>query len=145
MIRYKVGIYNKEDINLASLLQDLLDEKFNGEIGALAIFIGKVKSSSIEGIEVSHLEIEAYKQHADKTIEKICEEVRMSNGLAYAGIWHLIGRFGIGEPIVLVVAAGRSRREVFNALPVLVERYKKEPALFKKEVYIDGSYRWLEE
>lgn len=144
-VRYKVGVYNKEDIDLASLLQDFIDEKFNGEVGALAIFVGKVKSSSIQDVKVSHLEIETYKEHADRTLEKICNEIKEKHGLAYAGIWHLIGRFNIGEPLVLVVAAGRSRKEVFNALPELVERYKKEPALFKKEVYIDGSYRWLEE
>ncbi|MEM3397972.1 MAG: molybdenum cofactor biosynthesis protein MoaE [Nitrososphaerota archaeon] len=143
--RYKTGVYGKEDIDLVSLLQDFIDKKFNGEVGALAIFIGKVKGFSVEGIDVSHLEIETYKEHADKTLEKICEEVRERHRLAYAGIWHLIGRFNIGEPIVIVVAAGKSRKEVFKALPELVERYKKEPALFKKEVYIDGSYRWLEE
>jgi molybdopterin synthase catalytic subunit len=144
-IRYKVGVYDKEDIDLTVLLQQFLEEKFNGEVGALAIFIGKVKSFSREGVEVSHLEIETYREHANKTLEKICSEVREKHGLVYAGIWHLIGRFKIGEPLVLVIAAGRSREEVFKALPELVERYKKEPALFKKEVYTDGSYRWIEE
>lgn len=143
--RYRVGVHGKEEIDLVSLLQEFLNEEFNGGVGALAIFIGKVKSSSREGEKVSYLEIEAYKEHADKTLEKICHEVREKHGLVDAGIWHLIGRFKVGEPLVLVATAGRSREEVFRALTELVERYKREPALFKKEVYVDGSYRWLEE
>lgn len=144
-IMYKPGVYGKEDIDLNVLFQHFLDTGFDNEVGALAVFIGKVKSSSREGVRVSYLEIETYKEHADKTLEKICREVKEKHGLAYAGIWHLIGKFTIGEPLVMVIAAGRSREEVFRALPELVERYKKEPALFKKEVYVDGSYRWLEE
>ncbi|MCS7125416.1 MAG: molybdenum cofactor biosynthesis protein MoaE [Aigarchaeota archaeon] len=143
--KYKVGVYEKDELDLSTLFQEFLNQSFNGEVGATLIFIGRVKSLSKENVKVSHLEIEAYKEYADRTISNICREVKEKYSLSYAGIWHLIGRFEVGEPLVVVLAAGRSREEVFNALRELVERYKKEPPLFKKEVYIDGSYSWLEE
>ena len=43
----------------------------------------------------------------------------------------------------MVAVAGRSRKEVYPALREAVERYKHEPALFKKEVYVDGTYSWI--
>ncbi|MEN2973975.1 MAG: molybdenum cofactor biosynthesis protein MoaE [Candidatus Caldarchaeales archaeon] len=143
--KYKVGVYEKDKLNLNDLFQEILDVGFEGEAGATVIFIGRVKSLSRKGVNVSHLEIEAYKEYADRIIERICLDVREKYSLAYAGIWHLIGRFEVGEPLVVVVAAGRGREETFKALTELVDRYKKEPPLFKKEVYIDGSYSWLEE
>lgn len=59
-------------------------------------------------------------------------------------IYHLIGEFQIGEPIVLVAVGGPRRENVFSAMKESVKRYKTEPALFKKEVYIDGSHEWVD-
>lgn len=142
---WKPGVYEKNEINFGEIFGEILSKNFNGELGAVAIFLGKVKSVGKDGKIVSYLEIESYKQHADTTLQKICDEVKVRYGLSFAGVWHLIGRFEVGEPLVLVVASGRSRSQVFRALGELVERYKREPAIFKKEVYVDGSYTWIEE
>jgi molybdopterin synthase catalytic subunit len=45
--------------------------------------------------------------------------------------------------VVLVLVASPRRKQGFVALRDAVERYKKEPALFKKEVYEDGSSSWI--
>jgi len=142
---YKPGVYEKSEIDFREIFREILSKNFNGGLGAVAIFLGKVKGVGRDGKSVSYLEIESYKQHADKTLHKICDEVKVKYGLSFAGIWHLIGRFEIGEPLVFVIASGRSRSQVFRALEELVERYKREPAIFKKEVYVDGSYTWIEE
>jgi molybdopterin synthase catalytic subunit len=46
--------------------------------------------------------------------------------------------------VVVAAAAGTGRDETFAGLRKAVERYKREPALFKKEVYVDGTEAWLE-
>ena len=58
-------------------------------------------------------------------------------------LYHFIGEFAIGEPIVFVIAGGRHRDETIKAVQEVIIRYKKEPALWKKEVYIDGTHEWL--
>ena len=63
--------------------------------------------------------------------------------MSFVRIYHLMGEFMVGEPLVFVVVGGRTRRNVFSALQEAVERYKREPALFKKEVYVDGSHEWI--
>jgi molybdopterin synthase catalytic subunit len=45
--------------------------------------------------------------------------------------------------VVFVLVAGVNRKEVFPALQEAVERYKREPALWKREVYVDGTQEWI--
>ena len=113
------------------------------DVGAVSTFLGVTKSGGLGGKEVTTLEIESYVEHANKAVQRIGKEVEEKYGLSLVRIYHLIGEFKVGDPIVLVVAAGQSRSGVFSALQEAVERYKTEPALFKKEVYLDGSHRWI--
>jgi len=136
------GVYHKEKFNLLETLSEFLKEVSPID-GAVASFIGLVKSVSDLGKDVSELEVESYVEHATPTIRRICEEVSAKYQVSRVLIYHLMGRFGIGEPLVLVLVSGRSRNNVFPALQEAVERYKREPALFKKEVFIDGSSRWV--
>lgn len=145
MVIAKPGVYGKNELRLGEVARQVVDAYVEEAVGAVALFVGKVKAEGRDGKKVSRLEIEAYKEHADKAIARICSETQEKYGLRFAGVWHLIGVFKVGDPLVLVAAAGKSRREVFQALVEMVERYKREPALFKKEIYVDGSYRWLEE
>lgn len=138
----KPGVYERGSLRFGELIESLLERCRDGRAGAIAIFIGVVRASGAGGKRVKGLEIEAYKEHADKAIERICAEVGEKYGVE-VGVWHLIGEFGVGEPLVFVAVAGRGRSEVFPALREAVERYKREPALFKKEVYVDGSYSWV--
>jgi molybdopterin synthase catalytic subunit len=140
----EAGVYEKGTIDLRNLFNHILDSVADGRTGAVAFFVGVVKSRGSDGKDVEVLEMESYVEHANLAIKRICDEVVAEYGLNYAGVWHLLGRFGLGEAVVLVAVWGRGRKEVLKALPVIVERYKKEPALFKKEVYIDGTHKWIE-
>jgi molybdopterin synthase catalytic subunit len=89
------------------------------------------------------LVMEAYKEHADRTLQNICKEIKSKYGLTDIVILHGIGTFKPGEPVVLVMVSAPRRNVSFKALRESVERYKKEPALFKQEVYEDGSRSWV--
>ncbi|MEM1994278.1 MAG: molybdenum cofactor biosynthesis protein MoaE [Nitrososphaerales archaeon] len=136
------GVYSKESFNLFNVLNEFMT-KLPPEDGAVATFIGVAKNSSELGKEVSAVEVEAYVEHATPTIQKICREVQEKHQASRVLIYHLMGRFKVGEPLVLVLVSGRSRTNVFPALEEAVERYKREPALFKKEVFADGASRWV--
>ncbi|MEM3401525.1 MAG: molybdenum cofactor biosynthesis protein MoaE [Nitrososphaerota archaeon] len=137
------GVYKKEELDLWKLLPSMQDMFSDGGSGAVVSFLGIVKSIGNNDKRVEYLEIEAYDRHANPVIQAICEETKEKFNLEFVGIWHLKGSFKVGEPLVLVVIAGKSREEVFPALEEAVRRYKTEPALFKKEVYEDGTYAWL--
>jgi len=135
-------VYPKREFNLPDVISGFLREVSPND-GAVASFIGLVKGVSDLGRDVSEIEVESYVEHATPTIRRICEEVRAKYGVSRVLIYHLMGRFEVGEPLVLVLVSGRSRSGVFPALQEAVERYKREPALFKKEVFVDGESRWV--
>jgi len=136
------GVYSKHEFNLIDVISRFLKEVSPTD-GAVASFIGLVKSVSELGKDVSEIEMESYVEHATPTIRKICEELKAKYQVSSVLIYHLTGKFDVGEPLVLVLVSGVSRSNVFPALQEAVERYKREPALFKKEVFVDGSSRWV--
>jgi molybdopterin synthase catalytic subunit len=140
-----VGVYEKGSLNLLEILARIDLIYSSGRDGAVATYIGVARNTSREGKAVSYVEIEAYEENANLEILKICRELAEKYELSYVGIWHLTGKFMPGEPIVLVVVSGRRRASVLEALKAAIERYKTEPAIFKKEVYPDGTHRWVEE
>lgn len=138
------GVYKKGNLNFGRIFTQILSGDLPEDVGAVATFTGITRIVGKGEKEVSRLEMQSYEEHANKTIRKICEEVKSKYHLALVRVYHLIGKFKVGSPVVFVVVAGRYRREVFPALRETVERYKTEPAIFKKEVYVGGAYEWLE-
>ncbi|MEM1946204.1 MAG: molybdenum cofactor biosynthesis protein MoaE [Candidatus Caldarchaeum sp.] len=140
----KPGVYTKDEIRFPTLFETVLRQVSDGSCGAAAFFVGIVKRHGRGVKDVENLFMESYEEHANKALSRLCEEVKAEYGLRFVGVWHLLGSFAVGEAVVMAAAAGESRDEVFKGLRTAVERYKREPALFKKEVYVDGSEAWLE-
>ena len=138
----KPGIYPKDGLDFPSLFLQAL-EGLPQDVGAVATFLGVVKNVGKEDRPVVQLEMQSYEKHASRVIQQICAETEERFQLAFVRIYHLVGEFEVGEGVVFVVAAGRSRDRVFEGLREAVERYKAEPALFKKELYADGSHEWI--
>jgi len=126
------------------LFRSVLEEVGDGSAGAVVFFVGLVKKQGRGSSESVGLYMESYEEHANKALKRICEEVRTEYRLRFVGVWHFLGSFKLGEAVVVAVAAGTGREEAFAGLKKAVERYKREPALFKKEIYIDGTEAWLE-
>ncbi|MCP8316001.1 MAG: molybdenum cofactor biosynthesis protein MoaE [archaeon] len=136
------GVYDKGEMEIASVIRDLLSN-LPKNAGAIMIFIGVVREVGKDDKIVIRLEIESYNEHADLAIKKISDEIKDKYGLSLARIYHFKGSFSIGEPLVLVIVVGKSRKQTFPALQEVIERYKKEPAMWKKEVYINESWEWM--
>ncbi|MEM2955466.1 MAG: molybdenum cofactor biosynthesis protein MoaE, partial [Nitrososphaerales archaeon] len=113
------------------------------DAGAVMVFIGVVREVGKDDKKVRRLEIESYDEHANSAIKKISDEIRNKYELSLAKIYHFKGSFNVGESLVLVIVVGKSRKQAYPALQEAIERYKKEPAMWKKEVYIDGSWAWI--
>ena len=141
----KVGIDKKGTIFLQHLIDAVKDNPDIRKSGAIATFTGIVRGVTHEGKEVDKLELEAYDEIAEKSLIKICDELRNKPGIVDVLIHHLTGTFSVGEDMVYVVVAGASRKDVFQTLIEVVERYKHETAIWKKEYLKDGTSQWITE
>lgn len=138
------GIYLKNSLNLFDAVTDIQKNISNKNVGAIVTFIGISKeSSTVSEKKVKSVTIETYKEEADKTILRICDEIKQAFSLIFISIIHLEGDFDPTEPIVAVIVASKSRGPAFKAVQEAVERYKQEPPIFKKENYVDGSSKWI--
>ncbi|MHA1726005.1 MAG: molybdenum cofactor biosynthesis protein MoaE [Promethearchaeota archaeon] len=143
MMKIKSGIYPKGTITLDSIIQFLKKDLEIKKAGAILTFTGIVRENSIDGKLVKGIQIDAYEEVANKSIEKICNEIKQAKGIIELIIVHLKGNFNLSEDLVHVVVASAHREEGFKALETAVERYKKEIAVWKKEIYSNGTSRWI--
>jgi molybdopterin synthase catalytic subunit len=110
--------------------------------GAVALFYGVVRDNNL-GRRVLHLEYDAYPEMATRVMERIAEEVRDQYGAIDIAIQHRTGRLEIGETSLLVAVSSGHRREAFEACHALVDRFKEEVPIWKKEVF-EGGEEWIE-
>ena len=139
----KSGVYKRENIVLLDELHGALKAELSGKIGAVMVFLGVAREKGKAKKKVTKLIMESYEENANKAIARICREVKRKFEVSFVLIYHLLGEFRTGEPVVLVIVGGARRKGVFSAIEEAVRRYKTEPALFKKEVYVDETYEWI--
>jgi len=113
------------------------------EAGAITCFIGIVRGRS-KGKKVKKLYFEAYKEQAEKSLTKISNDLRKKPGIVDVLIHHMTGTLKVGENIVFVVVAGKSRKNVFPVLAEAIERLKREAPIWKKE-YAEKTAHWVSE
>ncbi len=136
------GIYAKDTLKYEELIAAAV-EAVQGTSGAVASYIGLVKSAGLGNREVKELVIETYPQYSDKMLLQICDEIKRKYKLQMAVIYHFEGSFAVGETLVIVIVAGKSRTIVFPAVEEAIRRYKTEPAIWKKEIYGGGKSKWV--
>jgi molybdopterin synthase catalytic subunit len=140
----KTGVYPKSHVNFGRLYSDFVT-KMSSDTGCVTSFLGVARKESADGSKkITALVMESYEKHANKVLRDICAETKKKFNINHIVIVHALGRFGPGEPVVLVALSAPRRDVAFKALREAVERYKKEPALFKQEIYSDGSSIWID-
>ncbi|PSN93429.1 hypothetical protein B9Q06_12035 [Candidatus Marsarchaeota G2 archaeon ECH_B_2] len=140
---FRPGVYHKGSVEPYQLIASVSDE--TGETGAILSFIGVVKSRGVNGKKVAKIVMEAYDDVANQVIAKICDELVSKYELTGAYIYHFVGEFRVGEPLVVIVVCSKTRWRAYEAIQEAVQRYKTEPPIWKKEVYEDGTSEWLSE
>lgn len=137
------GVYRKGSFDITDILSDFLAKEMPKDAGGVVTFLGVARNIGIEERTVERVAMESYEDHANRVIRDICVEIIQKHQISVLKIYHFVGEFNIGEAMVFVIAVGRHRQETFAAIQEAIERYKTEPALFKKEVYADGSQEWI--
>jgi molybdopterin synthase catalytic subunit len=107
--------------------------------GGIASFIGQVRA----GHGVSALELTHYAPLTLPGMEALADSVLGRWRVDGILIHHRIGLMRPGEPIVLVAAAARHRRDAFEAADYAMDHLKSDAWFWKREQRADG-WHWIE-
>lgn len=109
------------------------------EAGGVVSFLGQVRAGGgVEALELQHYEpltLPAMEQLA----RRICARWDLDGLL----LLHRSGVMEPGDPIVLVAAAARHRRDAFAAADYAMDHLKSEAWFWKRE-RTGGEWRWIE-
>jgi molybdopterin converting factor subunit 1 len=120
-------------------LSDLLQRP---EDGAVVVFEGIVRNNT-KGRETAHLEYECYEQMALEQMARIGKAIASQFAIGRVGIIHRLGRLGIGEVSVAVIATAPHRKAAFDSALEGINRLKREVPIWKKEFFADGAV-WVD-
>ena len=141
-------IVDKRDaMPLDAYMEEFIENLPTGEGGAVLSFTGIVRADSFsdtgESKMTTGIEIECLPDIAATSLLNITAAIEQRPGIVKVVIIHFTGSFSIGDPLVHVFVCARHRQEGFKALEDVVNQYKKETPLWKKECYSDGSSLWI--
>lgn len=107
--------------------------------GGIASFLGQVRSGGgVEALELRH-----YGPLTLPGMETLAEEAQRRWVLEGLLILHRSGEMAPGDPIVLVAAAARHRRDAFAAAEFAMDHLKSESWFWKREK-VGGVWSWIE-
>ncbi len=130
-----------ESIDAAVLLSAVSDPV----AGGIALFLGTTRSEKdMSGQELAALDYEAYGEMAARQLKELARQVRERWPVLRVAIVHRIGRVVIGQPSVAIAVSSPHRAEAFEACRWLIDTLKSEVAIWKKEIWADGSGLWSE-
>lgn len=109
------------------------------EAGGVVSFLGQVRAG--DGVEA--LELRHYAPLTLPAMKELAARVRERWTLAGLLIVHRSGMMVPGEPIVLVAAAARHRRDAFAAADYAMDHLKSESWFWKREK-AKGEWHWIE-
>lgn len=110
--------------------------------GGIASFIGQVRAEAGEAA-VIELELSHYPPLTLPGMQALAEEASRRWPLDGLLVLHRTGSLRPGEPIVLVAAAARHRRDAFRAADFAMDHLKGEAWFWKRERTAAG-WRWVE-
>lgn len=115
------------------------------DAGALALFLGQVRSDRVDSRTVESIEYSAYAEMVAPVVESVIADLSgRYPDLICLEIWHSTGVVKAGEISLFVLAAAGHRKQSFRVLEECVEQIKEKLPVWKKEHFTDGSSRWVE-
>ena len=113
--------------------------------GGIDIFLGTTRSeTNEEGKNLIALDYEAYSEMAIAQMRDLAARARGLWPILKLVLMHRVGRVKVGEASVIIAVATAHREDAFEACRWLIDTLKKEVAVWKKEVWEDGSVSWVE-
>ncbi len=114
------------------------------DAGGVAVFLGTTRSEThADGRTLVALDYEAYADMATSQLKTLAHTARHRFYALRVAIIHRIGHVPIGEPSVVIAVSTPHRAEAFEACRWLIDTLKADAAIWKKEIWADGSASWV--
>lgn len=114
-------------------------------LGGIVTFEGVTRADSDESRgAVVRLDYEAYDAMARQQLQRMATEAKDRFSAGRVVVIHRLGSVPVGEVSVMIAVACGHRAEAFDACRWLIDELKKDAAIWKKDVFADGSVRWSE-
>ncbi|GGZ11913.1 molybdenum cofactor biosynthesis protein MoaE [Novosphingobium colocasiae] len=110
--------------------------------GGFVSFLGQVRAGD-GGAAVEALELRHYTPLTLPAMQALAATVMARWPLDGLLAIHRVGAMAPGDPIVLVAAAARHRRDAFAAADYAMDHLKSESWFWKREK-VAGAWRWIE-
>ena len=111
--------------------------------GGIAVFLGTTREeNSADGKQLLALDYEAYAEMANRQLAELANRAREQWPIINLAIVHRLGRVGLGDPSVAIVVSTPHRAEAFEACRWIIDTLKKDVAIWKKEIWDDGTGSW---
>ena len=138
----------RADVRLLSVSFDAAAEtaafaSAHAAAGGIASFLGQVRAGANDFGDVEALELQHYAPLTLPAMQALAAQAMARWALAGLLLLHRQGVMLPGEPIVLVGAAARHRRDAFAACEFAMDHLKSESWFWKREK-AGGSWRWVE-
>lgn len=110
--------------------------------GAVIIFLGTVRNKN-NGRRVKRVNYSAFKEMAEIEFNKICRKAINKWKVGKIAIIHRVGKLKLGDVSVVIAVSAPHRKEAYAASRFAIEALKKIAPIWKEEVYIDESHKWI--
>ena len=113
--------------------------------GGIAVFLGTTRAERHpDGVDLIALDYDAYPEMAAAQLRQLAAQARTRWPIIRLSLLHRTGRVPLAEPSVLVAVATPHRADAFEACRYLIDTLKAEAAIWKKEVWSDGTGTWVD-
>lgn len=138
----KKKVFIEGPISPDFITQSIAHHSVKTNIGAHSIFLGQVRADQIDGQTVKAIEYTTYQDLAEDKFHEIREEAFEKFDLVCMHIYHSLGVVPCGEMCLFVFTSSKHRKDAQEACDYIVERIKKEVAVWGKEIFEDDTHIW---
>lgn len=112
--------------------------------GGIATFLGTTRAERhADGRQLIALDYEAYEAMALPQLQQLAAAARARWPIIKLALLHRTGPVALAEPSVVIAVSTPHRADAFDACRFLIDELKKDVAIWKKEVWDDGSGTWV--
>src|SRR3954464_3126195 len=113
--------------------------------GGIALCLGTPRSEkNAQSQDLIALDYEAYTEMALPQLQTLAQASRSQWPIIKQVILHRTGRVDLSQPSVLIAVASPHRHEAFAACRFIIDAIKADVAIWKKEIWSDGSGTWVQ-
>jgi molybdopterin synthase catalytic subunit len=109
--------------------------------GGVAVFVGTVREHDA-GRQVTGLGYSAHPAAEDQ-LREVAERTAAQYPVVAVAALHRVGDLGVGDVAVVVAASSAHRGDAFSACRHLIDDLKASVAIWKHQVFTDGTEEWV--